>query len=135
MKYTDFSQDQIEKYLDNVRQHVQKDRYAIAKSVNRLENINFIEDYKIDTQKEKNILLSLTYKDFCYAVDNEKEAYSYETLYIFCRQKELDYWGSLEVVDIYIKINITEISDGSFMYIVSFHKRNKPIKYLFNDKN
>lgn len=131
MKYTDFSPSEIEDCLDNVRQHVQKDRYAIAKNANRQENIDFIEDYKIDTQKEKDILLSLTYKDFCYAVDNKKEAYSHEILYIFCKQKELDYWGSLEVVDIYIKINITEISDGYFMYIVSFHKRNKAIKYLF----
>ena len=68
--------------------------------------MNFIENYKINTQKEKEIFLSLTYKDFCYAVDNKKERYSHETLYVFCKRRDLSYWGSLKTADIYIKINM-----------------------------
>ncbi|MBV1820526.1 hypothetical protein L0P54_10145 [Anaerosalibacter bizertensis] len=83
-------------------------------------------------KKEKEILLGIQYDDFCYAVDNDNEEFSHEILYIFCKCQELDYWGTLENVDIYIKINMTQIRNGDdFVFIVSFHKRNKPIEYLF----
>lgn len=132
-KHLDFSEKEITKYLKKVRKHVKNDKYSISKNENRKENINFIEDYKINTKKEKEILLSIGYQDFCYAVDNKKEAYSHETLYIFCKQRELDFWGTLKLVDIYIKINMINTSRGSYVYIVSFHERNKPIKYLFKN--
>lgn len=132
-KYLNFRPEAIKGYLEDLRKDVQKNNYSIALNENRQENVNFIEDYKIDTNKEKDILLSLTYKDFCYAVDNRKEEYSYEILYVFCKQRELDYWGTLETVDIYIKTNMTETSRSSYLFIVSFHKRNKPITFLFKN--
>ncbi|MBU3091642.1 hypothetical protein KPL35_06085 [Clostridium sp. CF011] len=36
-------------------------RYIISKNEKRKENMDFIEDYKINTQKEKEILLGLQY--------------------------------------------------------------------------
>ncbi len=133
-KHLDITKKEIQEYLEKVQQHIENDIYSISLNENRGKNKNFIQDYKIDTKKEKDILLSINYDDFCYAVDNEKERYSHETLYVFCKQRELDYWGTLELVDIYIKINMTRISQGSFMYIISFHERNKPIEYLFKNK-
>ena len=45
---------------------------------------------------------------------------------------ELDERGELENVDIYIKTNKTETRGGNdFIYVVSFHKRNKDCDYLF----
>jgi hypothetical protein len=131
-KYTDFTPEDIKKYLDKFRKAVLEGKYIISKNQNRQENIEFIEDYKINTKKEKEILLGIQYDDFCYAVDNEKEEFAHEKLYIFCKCQELDYWGTLESVDIYIKINMTQTKRGDdFTIVVSFHKRNKPIKYLF----
>ena len=131
-KYTNLTPDEIKSYLAKFRKSILDDKYAIAQNENRRENIDFIEDYKIDTKKEKEILLGIQYDDFCYAVDNDNEEFSHEVLYIFCKRQELDYWGTLENVDIYIKINMTQIKNGDdFVFIVSFHKRNKSIKYLF----
>lgn len=131
-KYTDLTQDEIKAYLSKFRKFILDGKYSIAQNENRQENIEFIEDYKIDTKKEKEILLGIQYDDFCYAVDNDNEEFSHEILYIFCKCQELDYWGTLENVDVYIKINMTQIRNGDdFVYIVSFHKRNKPIEYLF----
>lgn len=131
-KYTDLTPDDIKAYLSKFRKFILDGKYSIAQNENRQENIDFIEDYKIDTKKEKEILLGIQYDDFCYAVDNDNEEFSHEILYIFCKCQELDYWGTLENVDIYIKINMTRIRNGDdFVFIVSFHKRNKPIEYLF----
>lgn len=124
--------DEINKYLDKLRKAILEGKYIISKGQNRQENVDFIEDYKIDTKKEKEILLGIQCDDFCYAVDNEKEGFSHEKLYIFCKRQKLDYWGALEVVDIYIKINMTQTKGGEcFTIVVSFHKRKKPIRYLF----
>ena len=131
-KYTDLTPDDIKAYLSKFRKFILDGKYSIAQNENRQENIDFIEDYKIDTKKEKEILLGIQYDDFCYVVDNDNEEFSHEILYIFCKCQELDYWGTLENVDIYIKINMTRIRNGDdFVFIVSFHKRNKPIEYLF----
>lgn len=131
-KHIDFTPDDIKVYLGKFRKFILDGKYVIALNENRRENIDFIEDYKIDTKKEKEILLGIQYDDFCYAVDNDNEEFSHEILYIFCECQGLDYWGTLENVDIYIKINMTQIKNGDdFVFVVSFHKRNKPIEYLF----
>lgn len=131
-KYTNFTPNDIKEYLDKFRRAVLEGKYIISKNENRQENVDFIDDYKINSKKEKEILLGIQYDDFCYAVDNEKEEYAHEKLYVFCKRQELDYWGTLEFVDIYIKINMIESRRGDdFVIVVSFHRRNKPIEYLF----
>ncbi len=92
-KYTDLTPDDIKRYLDKFRKSILKGKYIISKNQNRQENIDFIEDYKIDMKKEKEILLGIQYDDFCYAVDNKKEEFAHEKLYIFCKSHELDYLG------------------------------------------
>ena len=52
-KYTDFTSDDIKKYLENLRKAIIGGKYTISINNNRKENIDFIEDYKIDTKKEK----------------------------------------------------------------------------------
>lgn len=124
--------DDIKKYLSQFRKAILDGKYSISKNENRQENLDFIEDYKINSKKEKEILLGIQYDDFCYAVDNEKEEFAHEKLYIFCKRQELDCWGTLELVDIYIKVNMIKTRRGDdFTIIVSLHKRNKSINYLF----
>lgn len=131
-KHTDFTPQDISEYLRKFRKLIINGKYTVSKNKNRRENIEFIEDYKINTRKEKEILLDLQVDDFCYAVDNVNEGFEHEILYIFCKSQELDYWGTLEDIDIYIKINMTETRRGDdFAIVISFHKRNKPIEYLF----
>lgn len=131
-KHTDFDADEIKIYLNELRKAILAVRYLISQNDNRQENTKFIEDYKVDSIKEKEILLSLQYDDFCYAVDNDNPEFPEEKLYIFCKESLLDKWGKLEDVEIYIKINMTQTRRGDdFVFIVSFHKRKLPIKYLF----
>jgi hypothetical protein len=131
-KFEHYSPDEIKAYLDDFRKCILNRRYIISQNENRQNNIDFIEDYKINTKKEKEILLGLQFDDFCYAVENDKKEYAHEVLYIFCKQHQLDYWGKLEDVDIYIKINMVQSSSEDFYsVVVSFHKRKHDITYLF----
>ncbi|MGO1369096.1 MAG: hypothetical protein ACTHVE_03225 [Senegalia sp. (in: firmicutes)] len=100
-KLLNYTPDDIKSYLNKFRKCIIEKRYSIAKKVNRKENMDFIEDYKIDTKKEQEILLALQFDDFCYAVKNNNRDFPHEVLYIFCKQHELDFWGTLENVDIY----------------------------------
>lgn len=131
-KFINFTPDEIKEYLDKFKKCVLEGRYSISQNENRQENIYFIEDYKIGTKKEHEILLGLQFDDFCYAVENDNIDFAHEVLYIFCKQHELDFWGTLETVDIYIKVNMIETRRGDlFSVVVSFHKRNFEVTYLF----
>lgn len=131
-KFINFTPDEIKEYLDKFKKCVLEGRYSISQNENRQENIYFIEDYKVDTKKEHEILLGLQFDDFCYAVENDNIDFAHEVLYIFCKQHELDFWGTLETVDIYIKVNMIETRRGDlFSVVVSFHKRNFEVTYLF----
>ena len=131
-KFYNFTKDDIKAYLEKFRKCIINGRYTISQNRNRQENMEFIEDYKVNTKKEHEILLGLQFDDFCYAVENDNVNFDDEILYIFCKQHELDYWGTLEVVDIYIKVNMIETKNGDmFSFVVSFHKRNFEVTYLF----
>lgn len=131
-KFFNFTPDEIKEYSDKFRKCVLEGRYSISQNENRQENIDFIEDYKIDTKKEHEILLGLQFDDFCFAVENENVDFAHEVLYIFCKQHKLDFWGTLETVEVYIKVNMIETRRGDlFSVVVSFHKRNFEINYLF----
>ena len=39
--------------------------------------------------------------------------------------------GEEETVDVYTKFNVIDLPSGSRAVVISFHKRNKPVDYLF----
>ena len=126
-KHTDFEFEDILEYLKRVKVATVQEKYKIA--MNRKKNKKFSEDYKLDSKNIRNIIIDLNVEDFCYAVDNEKEEFSHEVLYVFCTSKELNYFGEVKEVDIYIKFNLTE--NNNYLYIISLHELEKPITYLF----
>ena len=131
-KHLDLTPEQIKEYVGKLRNLVIEGKYSISQNNRRRENLNFIEDYKINSDKERKILMSIEYDDFCYAVDNQNSKFAHEVLYVFNKEYVLDNWGELESIDIYIKTNMTQTRKGDdIVIVISFHKRNKPISYLF----
>jgi hypothetical protein len=127
-----YSEQEIDEILDKVKNCVYNNRYTISLNENRQENIDFINEYNIYSNKQKKILLQLKVEDFCHSLQNTKPGYEYEVLYVFVPQVNLfNAEGVKEKVDIYIKINIIDMSNGSRTIVISFHKRNKAITYLF----
>ncbi|WP_410265153.1 hypothetical protein, partial [Barnesiella intestinihominis] len=106
--------------------------YTISLNEKRQENIEFINEYNIRSDKQKSILMQIEVEDFCHTLQNTKPGYEYELLYVFVPQVELyNADGEEETVDIYTKFNIIDLPKGNRTVVISFHKRNKSIDYLF----
>jgi hypothetical protein len=127
-----YSKEEIDVVLNKIKSCVGSNKYTIALNENRQENIDFINEYNIRSNKQKSILLQLKTEDFCHTLQNTKLGYEYEVLYVFVPQVQLfNADGVEETVDIYTKFNVIDIPGGCRTVIISFHKRNKQINYLF----
>ena len=127
-----YTREQIDAILNKIKDCVVNNKYTIALNENRQENVDFINEYNIRSDKQKSILLQLRTEDFCHTLQNTKIGFEYEVLYVFVPQVQLfNADGEEETVDIYTKFNVIDMSNGSRTVVISFHKLNKPIDYLF----
>lgn len=127
-----YTQEEIDIILQKIKDCVDNNKYIISQNENRRENIQFIQDYNLNSSKQKAILLSIEVIDFCHSLNNISPGFEHEILYVFCLQRTLfNVLGEEEFIDIYTKFNIIECTDKKRVIAVSFHKRNKPIDYLF----
>ena len=125
-KYTDHTKEEIEEYLKIVKKSVDDGRFIVCTTPKNEKNRNFIEKYKLNKNMQKEMLKELEVNDFCYSADDYNNPQ--ERLYFFCREYELNNWGTLENVEVYIKIARKQ---NDFIVVVSFHKPEKNIKKLF----
>lgn len=128
-----YTREEVEVILNKIKDCINDNQYIISQNQNRAENVQFINEYRLDEKKRKEILLSIEVDDFCHSLNNANPGYEHEVLYVFCPQRNLfDIFGEEEFVDIYTKFNIIEYKiDKKRVVTISFHKRNKPIAYLF----
>lgn len=128
----DYTREEIDAILEKIKSCVKNNRYTISLNENRQENIDFINEYNIRSDRQKSILMQIQTADFCHSLQNTKIGYEYEVLYVFVPQVQLfNADGEEETVDVYIKFNVIDLPSGSRAVVISFHKRNKPIDYLF----
>lgn len=128
----DYSREEIEDILAKIKACVSAGKYTISLNERRQENVDFINEYNIRSDKQKSILLQIEVEDFCHALQNTKIGYEDEVLYVFVPQVQLFHAdGEEEIVDIYTKFNVIDLPSGSRTVVISFHRRNKPIEYLF----
>lgn len=124
------NQKDIEQYLSEVKEAVEKDNYRIARNSKRQDNINLFLDYVIDEAKVKEIILSLTVMDFSEILQNEHKGYEHENLYVFGKDVILLERNGTEEksVSLYIKFNKLE---NCFVIVISFHEQKYPLTYCF----
>jgi len=127
-----YSREDIEIVLGTIKKCVASGRYYISLNENRQDNIAFIHEYNIRSDRQQSILMDIEVEDFCHSLQNTKSGFEFETLYVFVPQVQLYQIDGREVtVDVYTKFNIINLPGGNRTVVVSFHKRNKPIDYLF----
>lgn len=127
-----YTKKEIEDILFTIKSCITKNRYTISLNENRQENIDFINEYNIRSDKQKAILMQINVEDFCHSLQNTKVGYEYEVLYVFVPQVQIfNAAGKEETVDIYTKFNVIDTPSGNRTVVISFHRRKKPIDYLF----
>ncbi|MHB8124996.1 MAG: hypothetical protein ACYDEJ_05010 [Desulfitobacteriaceae bacterium] len=127
-----YTREQIVTVLDAIQDYVRESRFVISKYENRQDNIDFINEYNLSSKKQKEILLKIEPKDFCHSLQNTNLGFEHEVLYVFCPQVLLfNIDDQEELVDIYTKFNFIDLNGGKRVVVISFHKRNKSIDYLF----
>jgi hypothetical protein len=127
-----YSREEIEDILAKIKACVSAGKYSISLNERRQENIDFINEYNIRSDKEKSILMQIEVEDFCHSLQNTNIGYEYEVLYVFVPQVQLfNADGEEETVDVYTKFNVIDLPSGSRAVVISFHKRNKFVQYLF----
>ncbi len=129
-KVLNIDQKDIEHYLYEVKEAVEKDNYRLDRNARRQDNINLFLDYVIDEAKAKEIILSLTAMDFSEILQNEHKGYEHEKLYIFGKDVTLLERNGTEekAVSLYIKFNKLE---KCFVIVISFHEQKHPLTYYF----
>ena len=98
-KYINHTKEEIEEYLRKIKQSIKKGKFIVCTTLKNEKNRRFIEKYRLDSNKQKQMLIELEVKDFCYSADDYNNPE--ERLYIFCREYELNNWGILEKIEIY----------------------------------
>ena len=129
-KVLNIDQKDIEQYLSEVKEAVEKDNYRLDRNARRQNNINLFLDYVIDEAKAKEIILSLTAMDFSEILQNEHKGYEHEKLYVFGKDVTLLERNGTEekTVSLYIKFNKL---DNEFVIVISFHEQRHPLTYYF----
>lgn len=120
----------IEIYLTEVKDAIQKNRYRIEMNSRRQDNRDLFLNYVIDETMARDILLGLTATDFSEILHNEHSGYEHELLYVFGKDVELlERMGNVsKTVSLYIKFNKT---DKCYVIVVSLHEQRYPIHYYF----
>ena len=127
-----YTKEQINLILDKIKDCVLNRRFTISKNEHRQENIDFINEYNIRSNRQISILLQIKAEDFCHSLQNVNPGFEHEVLYVFVPQVQLfNADGEEETVDVYTKFNVIDMPNGSRTVVISFHKRNKTIDYLF----
>lgn len=131
-----YSREEIKGILAKIKECVAAGKYTISLNEKRQENIDFINEYNIRSDRQKSILMQIEVEDFCHSLQNTKIGYEHEILYVFVPQVQLfNANGEEEMVDLYTKFNVLDLPFGKRTVVISFHKRNKPIDYLFRKEN
>ena len=121
---------EINDYLGEAKKLILDGKFRIALNSNRLTNLSLFDEYLINEESVKSILLNLTVYDFCEKVQNKHVNFNHEWLYVFGKEIDLikRFEQKSEMVPLYIKFNKIE---DKFLIVVSFHKQKYPLVYYF----
>lgn len=127
-----YTKEHIRAVLSLIKDCIKQGNYVISLNENRQENRDFIAEFNLNSSKQRVLLLGIEPEDFCHSLRNTNKGYEHEVLYVFVPKVKLHNIDGLEkMVDVYTKFNLLEYSCGNRTIVISLHRRNKPISYLF----
>lgn len=126
------TKEDVEKYLEQVKELICKGKFRIDRNKKRPKNIALFDNYVITEEDAKNILLDLSAEEFSHLLRNEHPGFEHEILYVFGKKTELlkRYDEEKDNVDLYIKFNKMDIP-FNLLIVISFHVEDYSLNYPF----
>lgn len=109
------TKEEVDAFLNEAKKMINKKQFII---IPRDKNKEFINKYRINSAKQKEILMSINTSDFIGAKKSRKK--ENHILYEFVKDIELDFYGLKENVKIYLKLDNHDKMIR--VEIVSFHE-------------
>lgn len=129
---TDYSFKEIEQNLNAIKQCVKNDRFKLSLGQKREANQNFVLNYNLTRERQRQLLLKLTSYDFCHCLINERYGHEHEDLLVFMPKMVLrDCFGIEKQVTLYIKLNLVTASRTPITIIISMHEARYEPNYCF----
>lgn len=124
---------EINDYLGEAKKLILDGKFRIALNSNRLTNLSLFDEYLINEESVKSILLNLTVYDFCEKVQNKHANFNHEWLYVFGKEIDLikRFEEKSEMVPLYIKFNKIE---DKFLIVYLFINKNIHWCIIFNKR-
>lgn len=127
-----YTVEEIQDVIAEIAYCVNKNKIQLLLGETRQKNVEFMQQYQLNTSDLKSILLRLKYEDFCGTLESENENHINDILYVFVPQEKLhDIHGKLVQVSVYIKLIFQGKPSDQNTIIISFHELEYPITYAF----
>lgn len=134
MSVQDYSEQEIEEVLEQIKGLVSQNRFIISTGENRLKNDEFADEFNLDKEKRKDLILKIEVADFCDCIQSPIAYKNHDDYFIFGPIFTLeDFLGEERQVQVYAKFVLaTSRSSGLKTIVVSFHEAERPMSYYFH---
>lgn len=127
-KYTNHTKNEIKQFIDKCISLIKYDKKDYLSFTEK--NFNFQVEYGIRDIWKIVVMISVEY--FCYSADDykiTKNGKKKERVYIFKVPYSLDN----KDIDIYLKLKIRKRMNNEDVFVLSFHKPERPLELLWNN--
>lgn len=109
-------------FLKRVRSLLATNEFQLSM---RDKNQDFVEKYKISYGKIKEMLLALDDIDCINVCSNNNPRYRNAIIYKFIKKYQLEYFGDICDIEVYIKLYIVMEKTYDLVMIISFHENDE----------
>ena len=133
MSVQKYSEQEIEEVLGQIKELVSQNKFIISTGENRVKNDEFADEFNLDKEKRKQLILKIEVRDFCDCVQSPNVYKNHDDYFIFGPCFLLtDVFGDERQVRVYAKFVLaTSKTTGLKTIVVSFHEAERPMSYYF----
>ncbi|ASW50163.2 TPA: hypothetical protein U1340_001279 [Streptococcus suis] len=133
MSVQKYSEQEIEEVLRQIKELVSLNKFIISTGENRVKNDEFADEFNLDKEKRKQLILKIEVRDFCDCVQSPNVYQNHDDYFIFGPCFLLtDVFGDERQVQVYAKFVLaTSKTTGLKTIVVSFHEAERPMSYYF----
>lgn len=119
--------------MGQIKELVSQNKFIISTGENRVKNDEFADEFNLDKEKRKQLMLKIEVRDFCDCVQSPNVYKNHDDYFIFGPYFLLtDVFGDERQVQVYAKFVLaTSKTTGLKTIVVSFHEAERPMSYYF----